>query len=686
MAKYVERDISWMYFNHRVLHEASREDVPLLERLSFLGIYSNNLDEFFRVRVATLERVMELKNGKGLVAEQRRAAATLREIYRLNKLYAKEFDDIFSQVISSLEEQGVFIVNEEQLTPAQAEFVTRYYLEELNGTTNPLLLKELENLSEMEDSWIYLAVQMDYSAKYRGETVTRSDYSVICLPHGGASRFVRLPDEEGRLSVIFIDDIIRYCLPNIFAGTKYEAFRAYTFKFTKDAEMDVDSELSQSIVQRISKGLRRRKRGEALRLVYDATMPKELVLKLKKQLKLGRLSTMMAGRRYHNMKDLMQFPSAGRRELKYRRITPLLIPELSGKNSAIAAVRERDWLLHCPYHDFDMFIRLLREASLLPSVTSISISIYRLARNSKVVQALLAAARNGKRVTVMIELMARFDEASNIDWSGILQEAGVRVIFGPEGLKVHSKLLHIGSTQGDIACVSTGNFHEGNARVYTDYTLLTARPALVREVRQAFDFIERPYVEPNFKQLVVSPNHMRRWFLTSLQKEKTNAERGKEAYLLAKVNHVTDPEVVQKIYEAADAGVKIDLLVRGNCSLSMAEGAHRNNLRVVGIIDRFLEHSRIFIFCNGGAPRAFIGSADLMPRNLDSRIEVLCPVVEPNLVADLRRTVQYGLSDTARGHLVVGLESPGAHSQQASPFRSQPALYEAYATELRGEG
>lgn len=286
----------------------------------------------------------------------------------------------------------------------------------------------------------------------------------------------------------------------------------------------------------------------------------------------------------------------------------------------------------------------------------------------------------------MIELMARFDEASNIDWSGIIQEAGVRVIFGPEGLKVHSKLLHIGSTQGDIACVSTGNFHEGNARVYTDYTLLTARPALVREVRQAFDFIERPYVEPNFKQLVVSPNHMRRWFLTSLQKEKTNAERGKEAYLLAKVNHVTDPEVVQKIYEAADAGVKIDLLVRGNCSLSMAEGAHRNNLRVVGIIDRFLEHSRIFIFCNGGAPRAFIGSADLMPRNLDSRIEVLCPVVEPNLVADLRRTVQYGLSDTARGHLVVGLESPGAHSQQASPFRSQPALYEAYATELRGEG
>lgn len=683
---YVERDESWMYFNRRILLEAQKSSVPLLERLGFLGIYSNNLDEFFRVRVATLERILELKSGKGVKAEQDRATATLKQIYKLNKLYSKEFDLAYNAVVQELEGVGIRILNEAQLGEEQARFVEQYYLDELSGSTNPLLLSKLTKLGEMDDSVIYLAVQMGYKSTLKGEEVIRNDYSIIGIPFGGARRFVRLPDADGQACIMYLDDILRFCLPHIFAGTKYISFRAFTFKFTKDAEMEVDSELSAGIMQRISKGIRSRKRGEALRFVYDEEMPKDLVQRLKKMLNMDRRDSIMPGRRYHNMKDLMQFPSCGRSGLKYASLQPLLFPELSGSGSAIDAVRKRDWLIHTPYHNFDMFIRLLREAVLLPHVTTISISIYRLARHSKVIQALLAAARNGKRVTVMIELMARFDEASNLDWSTVLQEAGVRVLFGPEGLKVHSKLLHIGSTLGDIACVSTGNFHEGNARVYTDYILMTAKRPIVREVERAFEFIERPYISQSFSELVVSPNYMRRWFTTHLQREVRNVERGKSGSFLAKLNHVTDPLIVEKIYAAAAAGVRIDLLVRGNCSLSTTDPRLNGNLRVVGIIDRFLEHSRIFLFENGGDPLAFIGSADLMPRNLDNRIEVLCPVYDSSLIADLRRTVEFGMRDSSQGRIVDGTGKNKSLPVVAGeePFRSQLALYDAYVSDLLG--
>lgn len=681
---YVERDVSWMYFNRRILVEAQRLEVPLLERLGFLGIYSNNLDEFFRVRVATLERIEELKSGRGVEAAKREASQTLKTIYKLNKQYSAEFDDTYSSIVQELESEGIHIVNDEELTEVQQQFVEQYYLDELNGATNPLLLNKLTKLGEMDDSAIYLAVQMDYEAKYKGEKVMRRDFSVIGIPYGGSRRFVRLPDVDGEAYIIFIDDIIRFCLPRIFAGTKYVSFSAYTFKFTKDAEMEVDSELSASLMQRISKGIRSRKRGEALRFVYDERMPKDLMLRLKKKLNMDKRDSIMPGRRYHNMKDLMGFPNCGKQHLKYAKLPPLLMNELSESESAISAVRKRDWLIHCPYHSFDMFIRLLREAALQPHVRSISISIYRLARHSKVIQALLAASRNGKKVTVMIELMARFDEASNLDWSRVMQEAGIRVIFGPEGLKVHSKLLHIGSTQGNIACVSTGNFHEGNARIYTDYILMTAKRPIVNEVERAFEFIERPYIAQNFKELVVAPNDMRKWFNHYLNKEVSNVQRGKPAYLIAKVNHVTDPQVVERIYQAAAAGVRIELLVRGNCSLCTDDPRLNDNLRVVGIIDRFLEHSRIFIFCNGGAPRAFIGSADLMPRNLDTRIEVLCPVYDPALIADLERTIEYGMRDSSQGRLVDGRGTKNLVPlpDGGEPFRSQTALYEAYKQDL----
>lgn len=673
--------MSWMYFNHRILLEAKKPSVPLLERMSFLGIYSNNLDEFFRVRVATLERIMELtQSGKSVQAAQKKAEATLQEIYKLNKRYASEFDQEYGRVVHDLALEGIHIVKDSELTPEQADFVLRYYMEELNGFTNPLILSKFNRLWEMDDSIIYLAIKMDYPATVKGKPVTRHDYSIISVSFTGSKRFVRLPDVNGEAYVILVDDIIRYCLPRIFAGSNYTSFSAYTFKFTKDAEMEVDSEYSAGIMQRISKALKTRKRGEALRFVYDEKMPKDLVQKLKKMLNLDKRDSISPGRRYHNMKDLMAFPLCDRPHLKYPPVQQLLISDLSGPGSAFAAVKTKDRLIHVPYHSFNMFLRLLREAAILPHVTEISISIYRLAKNSKVIQALLAAARNGKRVTVMIELMARFDEASNLDWSRIMQEAGIKVIFGPEGLKVHSKLLHITSTQGDIACISTGNFHEGNAKVYTDYTLMTAKLPIVREVAQAFEFIEKPYMEADFKELVVSPHATRKWFLSFLQFEIDQANRGRNAYLKAKLNHITDPECVLKIYEAAAAGVKIDLLVRGNCSLITNAPRLNGNLMVVGIIDRYLEHSRIFIFCHAEEKRAFIGSADLMPRNLDTRIEVITPVYDLDLVADLERTVDFGLLDSSQGRYVTG---DGANHPVLNPnsdqlFRSQDAIYSAY--------
>lgn len=591
---YLPRDISWMYFNRRILQEAMKERVPILERLSFLGIYSNNLDEFFRVRVATQSRVAECED-KAAHSEREEALKLIRQINKLNNRYSKEYEGAIKQVTAELEKENICLVNHVQLDEEQQLFVDSFYQQRLNGFISPVWLKSVKQLGNEADENIFLAVKMRKEGHKVGE------YAIIELPVAQAGRFIRLPDKDGKNYLMYLDDVVRYCLPLIFHGMNYKHFEAYAFKFTKDAEMEIDNDLRNGMMQKISKGVKSRKRGEPLRVIYDASMPKDLLKRVMNKLNLDKLDTVLGGGKYHNHKDLMRFPDCGRKDLKYPEWTPVLKNELSGNVGMLELIRRKDRFIHVPYHSFDSYIRILQEAAINKEVKSIKTTLYRLAKDSKVVKALINAARNGKKVTVVIELLARFDEASNIDWSKKMQDAGIRVIFGVEGLKVHSKITYISMKTGaDIACISTGNFHEGNARMYTDYMLMTAAKNVTRDVSLVFDFIERPYSPVRFKELLVSPNEMKQKFIRLINEEIKNKQAGKPAYILIKINHITDPVMVKKLYEASSHGVRIDLLVRGNCSLITGVPGVSDTIRINGIIDRYLEHSRIFIFANGG--------------------------------------------------------------------------------------
>lgn len=673
---YLSRDISWMYFNRRILQEAMKERVPLLERLTFLGIYSNNLDEFFRVRVATQSRVAECDD-KAARAEQEEARQLIKHINTLNSKYSKEYEATIRQVEMELEKENICLKKHTQLDEEQQRFIASFYQQRLNGLINPVWLNALKQLGNETDENIYLAVKMKKEGRKAGE------YAIIELPVGLVGRFVRLPDKEGKSYLMYLDDVIRYCLPFIFSGMNYTHFEAYAFKFTKDAEMEIDNDLRNGMLQKISKAVKSRKKGEPLRVIYDAGMPKDLLKRVMNKLNLDKQDTVLGGGKYHNHKDLMRFPDCGRKDLKYPSWTPILKKELAEDVSILELIRRKDRFIHVPYHSFDSYIRVLQEAAIHKDVKCIKTTLYRLAKDSKVVKALINAARNGKKVTVVIELLARFDEASNIDWSKKMQDAGIHVIFGVEGLKVHSKITHISMKAGaDIACISTGNFHEGNARMYTDYMLMTASKNVVHDVSQVFDFIERPYSPIRFKELLVSPNEMKQKFVRLINEEIKNKQAGKPAYIMVKINHITDPVMVKKLYEASSHGIRIDLLVRGNCSLVTGIPGMSDTIRINGIIDRYLEHSRIFIFANGGDEKMFIGSADWMPRNLDNRVEVIAPVYDPEIKADLKRVVEYGLKDTLQGRVVDGTgENRPWTTESNEPFRSQEELYNYYVNE-----
>ncbi len=670
---YIDRDVSWMYFNHRILQEAEKQQVPLLERLSFLGIYSNNLDEFFRVRVASLNRLADSEN----LPDKRRKEfkRTLKTINRLNEEYSSEYTKVIKSVFAELEEHRIRLLKETQLNDEQKQFLKRLYYDKLNGSTNPIWLSAIDDLNTLEDNRIYLVVKKTHTDSER-----KVKYAVIKVPDRVYGRFIRIPQSDGFDNIMYLDDVIRFCLPLIFIGTKPSTYEAYSFKFTKDAEMEVDNDADYGAMEKIALGVNSRKRGEPIRVIYDKDMPRDMQKRVFDRLNVRELDTSLAAGRYQNHRDLMSFPDCGHNELKYEKWQPVMKPEFLAEESLFEQIRKKDRFIHVPYNSFDAYIRLLREAALRPSVKEIKTTLYRLAKDSKVVKALICAARNGKKVTAVVELMARFDEESNIKWSKRMQEEGVNVIFGVEGLKIHSKLLYIKTTKGDIACVGTGNFHEGNARVYTDYLMMTARQGIVSEVAKVFDFIDRPFSPMRFRELLVSPNSMKSRILRLFDNEIKNAQEGRPAWVKIKINHITDPDVVNKMYAASRAGVRIDALVRGNCSLVPGIEGVSDNIRIVGIIDRYLEHSRILIFCNNDKPRYFIGSADWMPRNLVNRIEVLTPVYDDEMKHDLMRTVDYGLRDTTNGRIVDGRGTNEIQpvKEGVEPFRSQEELHIEY--------
>lgn len=675
---YLERDISWMYFNRRILQEATRSHVPLLERMAFLGIYSNNLDEFFRVRVASQSRIAECMD-KSAAKEREKAKKLLKQIGKLNARYVKDYEEAVSSVTEDLKKENIYLVSNSEVTPEQLQFIQSFYKEKLNGLIVPVWFSAVKLLDYENDENIYLAVKVS-----KNGNKPMADYAFLELPVNICGRFVQLPDHKNKSYLMYLDDVIRCCLPLVFEGLGYDEYEAYAFKFTRDAEMEIDNDLRTGTLQKISKGVKSRKKGEPLRVIYDNNMPKDLLKRVLKKLELDSLDTVIESGRYQNHKDLMKFPDCGHSNLKYPKWPPILKKELDGPESLLKKIQEKDRFIHVPYHNFDSFIRVLQEAAVSKQVTSIKITLYRLAKESKVVKALIGAARNGKKVTVVIELLARFDEASNINWSKKMQDAGIKVIFGVEGLKVHSKITHIEMKSGpDIACISTGNFHEGNAKMYTDCMLMTAYPKIVKDVNQVFEFIERPYTQIRFKELLVSPNEMKNKFVTLINNEIKNKKAGKPAYIKIKINHITDPIMVEKLYEASEAGVDIDLVVRGNCSLITNVPDVSTHIRIHGIIDRYLEHSRIFIFANGGEEKIYLGSADWMPRNLDHRIEVITPVYDPAIKGEMKRIVEYGLKDTLQGRIVDGAGDNLFWSEETeeAPFRSQEALYNYYLAE-----
>lgn len=577
------------------------------------------------------------------------------------------------KVFHELELHNIRLLTETELNDKQKEFLHSFFLDKLNGSINPIWLSEIDDFSSLEDNRIYLIVEKteDKSGKKK--------YTIVKVPDRQFGRWVKVPSSEGFDNIMYLDDVIRYCLPLVFLGFKESSYRAFSFKFTKDAEMEVDNDADFGTMEKIALGVNSRKHGEAVRIIYDSDMPKDMVKKMRERLKTKELDTSLAGGRYQNHKDLMSFPDCGHKDLNYQPWPSIMKPEFLSPESILDQIREKDRFIHVPYHSFNGYIRVLREAAVKPEVKAIKTTLYRLAKDSKVVKALITAARNGKKVTAIVELLARFDEESNIKWSKRMQEEGVNVIFGVEGLKIHSKLLLIESKKGNIACIGTGNFHEGNARIYTDYLMMTARPKIVNEVAKVFDFIDRPFSQVRFNELLVSPNSMKSRILRMLDNEIRNANEGKEAWLKMKINHITDIDVVSKLYQASKAGVKIDILIRGNCSIVPGIAKMSENIRCVGIIDRYLEHSRILIFCNGGKPKYYLGSADWMPRNLINRIEVMTPVYDEELQSDLMRTISYGMRDTLNGRVVDGRGTN--NFVEGEPFRSQEELYKRYVEE-----
>ena len=685
--RYVERDVSWMYFNHRILQEARKENIPLLERLSFLGIYSNNLDEFFRVRMASLNRLLESDN-KEIRKQHDNIRKTIKTINKLNTQFSQEYTVAIDEVFRALEEHNIRLLDNTKLNEEQEAFLRAYFHDRLNGYTNPIWFSEIDEIGQLEDNRIYLLVKKTELTD--GQHAPKSSLAIIKVPDRENGRFVKLPSSDGYDNIMYLDDVVRYCLPLIFIGFKPSTFEAYSFKFTKDAEMEMENDFDYGVLQKIAKGVNSRRHGDPVRLIYDKQMPKDMRKKLMSKIDVSKMSKIdvskldasLASSRYQNHRDLMGFPDCGHEELKFPKWKPIMKPEFLSQESILDQIRRKDLFIHVPYHSFDGYIRVLREAALKPEVKSIKTTLYRLAKDSKVVKALICAARNGKKVTAVVELLARFDEESNIKWSKRMQEEGINVIFGVEGLKIHSKLLYIESKQGNIACIGTGNFHEGNAKTYTDYLMMTARKNIVQEVKKVFDFIDRPFSQVRFKELMVSPNSMKNRILSLINNEIKNARAGREAWIRMKINHITELDVVNKLYAASAAGVKIGIVLRGNCSLVTGVPGVSDNIKAVGIIDRYLEHSRILIFCNGGAPKYYIGSADWMPRNLLNRIEVMTPVYDADMQRDLMRTVDYGLKDSTNGRIVDG---SGMNVIQAAscdrPFRSQEELHNAYEAE-----
>ncbi len=643
---YMNREISWLSFNERVLQEAADKTTPLIERLKFLGIFSNNRDEFYRVRVATVRRLAKLGK-KALTVYGEDPKELLTRLQRRVIEQQNKFEAVYQELLTELAASNVFLINEKQLTLTQQTYIKEYFVEEIISTLFPVMIDDTKPFPFLKDkaSYLYLKLEaIDHKQKNK--------YAVIEIP-SSKSRFVVLPKQGNKHYIMMLDDVIRFNTNQIFEVFGYKTVGAYNIKLTRDAELDMDNDVSKSMIEKISKSVKARKQGLPVRFVYDAAMPNDMLRYIMKKLSMAKKDNAIPGGRYHNFKDFINFPNLGDKNLVYNNPHALQHKFLiNNTQTTLKAIKTKDILLHYPYHTYNHIINLLREASIDPKVESIKITLYRVADASKIATSLINAVKNGKKVTVLVELQARFDEENNIYWANKLQEEGAKVIYGVPGLKVHSKLFVITARENGkevyYAHIGTGNFNEKTARIYTDFSLLTANKNIAEELNKVFEFYENNFKVYPFKHLVVAPFYMRKTFLDLIQAEINTAKKKKPAAITLKMNSLVDKEMIDKLYEASKAGVNITLIIRGACSLVTELEGWSDNIKAYSIVDKFLEHTRVFIFNNNGDEKIYISSADWMSRNLDSRSEVAVPIYDEDIRRQLKDIINIQLSGNTK--------------------------------------
>ena len=672
--KIIFRDISWLAFNGRVLQEAGDETVPLKERIRFLGIFSSNVDEFYRVRVATLRRMIQLGSKANMHLESS-PETILEEISFKVTNQQNQFARTWKIITEELKTQHIFILNEQQLNKEQQEFVLSYFSNYVRSNIVPLMIENLSEFPILNDKSIYLACKL---SKADGSVHQR--FALVSVPR--LPRFIILPPKENANYLILLEDIIRFCLPQIFSFFGYDTFSSNIIKVTRDAEIDIDNDISTSLIQKIERGLKNRKKGKPVRFVYDKEIDKELLNYLIKRMGLSNKDNIQPGERIHNFKDFVNFPDTVF-EKKGERKKPFIHPLLQNVNSVMQVILERDILLNFPYHSFDSVIDVLREAAIAPDVVSIKITCYRLAANSNIINALTNAVRNGKSVTVILELRARFDEEANIEWKEILEEAGVKVFVGLPNMKVHAKLCLIkrktSSGQVHYGFVSTGNLNGKTSLVYGDHCLLTSNRHIMTDMNRIFNYLEnQKNIQPlkSCSRLLVSPVHMRKQLHVLINKEIKNAKENKPASVILKLNSLSDEDLIVKLYEAATAGVKIKMVIRGICCMFTQNKKFKKKVKAISIVDEYLEHARVMIFHNGGKEKYFISSADWMVRNLDHRVEVACPIFDKEIQKELKDILNIQLSDNVKARILDNeLSNIYVDSCGSKPIRSQIETY-----------
>ncbi|XCF04877.1 polyphosphate kinase 1 [Tamlana crocina] len=676
--KYINREISWLHFNARVMQEAEDETVPLIERLRFLGIFSNNLDEFFKVRYATVKRIVEAGKGGKSELGGIRAEELLEIITQIVIDQQTESLRVLNAIREKLKEENIYIINETEITSEQHDYIKEYFLKTVSPALVTIILNDSVVLPNLKDSAAYLAVKMVMPGN-------KKQFALIEIPKT-VDRFVVLPKQDGKDYIIMIDDLLRHCLSDIFNIFNYKSISAHMIKITRDGELDFESDLSKSFIEKISDSVKHRQVGEPVRFVYDKTIDEETLHYLMQKMGIDSTDSIIPGGRYHNRRDYMGFPSLGRTDLMYDKIEALPIKNLSLQDSIFPPIAKKDYLLHAPYQTFSYVVKFLREAALDPTVKTIKITIYRLAEISHIASSLINAAINGKSVTVSIELRARFDEQANIDYAQQMKDEGVNLIFGVPGLKVHSKMCVIEREEGKkvkrYGFISTGNFNESTAKVYTDYTLFTANQKILKDVDKIFSFFEANYRINRYKHLIVSPHYTKKEIFKLIDKEIEKVKNGEEGLIRLKMNSISSYPMVDKLYEASRSGVKVQMIVRGLCCLIPGVEGMSENIEVISVVDKFLEHSRIYIFGKDEASKLYISSADWMTRNIENRVEVSCPIYDADIKQEIIDTFNISWNDNVKARLLNDEQENKYLVNNKPKVRSQFAIYDYYQKKL----